>query len=449
MPPRGHSSSSHSSSSRSSSSRSSSSRSSSSRSSRSSSSGPSARSSSSRSGGFGSFRSSSSRRSGGRGPSAHSTSTYTGSQSSYRTGGSANTYQQPKARPRYNQPSGFIPLVAYSTIRHLYGQSHDYDYYPNGWTNDQGQTFEAGYYDENGNRYGNVVVENQETILTCEYCGAQTKVLWKEGMIPNCEACGAPLRIDLQDKGQEPVYAAGTGQETTRARRGISPAKIILLIFAIMVVLRIVGNFVRNSYNSQSVSNVQEQTQMQDSIYVEEIGRTCYLDGDNYYDEETQCWFWYNEERSVWQYWYEGISSDYGDYGWMEYDYTSQKWYIETSKGNWEELPSSYSTDRLWHFGQSQANLSDSIYVAEIDRTCYRDGDMGYYDGETDCWFWYNEESKAWQYWYEDISSDFGDYDWMEYDYSEDQWYIETGEGRWEPLPFEYDTSELWHFEEK
>ena len=123
-----------------------------------------------------------------------------------------------------------------------------------------------------------MVVENQETILTCEYCGAQTKVLWKEGMIPNCEACGAPLRIDLQDKGQEPVYAAGTGQETTRARRGISPAKIILLIFAVMVVLRIVGNFVRNSYNSQSVSNVQEQTQMQDSIYVEEIGRTCYLD---------------------------------------------------------------------------------------------------------------------------------------------------------------------------
>jgi hypothetical protein len=294
-----------------------------------------------------------------------------------------------------------------------------------------------------------VVVENQETILTCEYCGAQTKVLWKEGLIPNCEACGAPLRIDLQDKGQEPVYAAGTGGETTRARRGISPAKIILLIFAVMVVLRIIGNFVINNHSSQSVSNVQEQPHMDDSIYVDEIDRTCYLDGDNYYDEVTQCWFWYNEERSVWQYWYEGISSDYGDYGWMEYDYTSQKWYIETSKGNWEKLPSSYNTDHLWHFGQSQANLSDSIYVAEIDRTCYRDGDMGYYDGETDCWFWYNEESKAWQYWYEDISSDFGDYGWMEYDYSEDQWYIETGEGRWEPLPFEYDTSELWHFEEK
>ena len=346
MPPRGHSSSSHSRPSRSSSSRSSSSRSSSSRSSRSSSSGPS--SSSSRSGGFG-FSRSSSRRSGS-GPSAHSTSTYTGNQSSYRAGNTSNSYQQPKARPRYNQPSGFIPLVAYSTIRHLYGQSHDYDYYPNGWTNDQGQTFEAGYYDENGNRYGNVVVENQETILTCEYCGAQTKVLWKEGMIPNCEACGAPLRIDLQDKGQEPVYAAGTGQETTRARRGISPAKIILLIFAVMVVLRIVGNFVRNSYNSQSVSNVQEQTQMQDSIYVEEIGRTCYLDGDNYYDEETQCWFWYNEESKAWQYWYEGISSDYGDYGWMEYDYSEDQWYIETDEGRWEPLPFEYDTSELWHF---------------------------------------------------------------------------------------------------
>ena len=68
-----------------------------------------------------------------------------------------------------------------------------------------------------------------------------------------------------------------------------------------------------------------------------------------YYDEETECWIWWNTDvdPNVWQYWYEGISSDYGDYGWMEHDDTG--WYIEASRGNWIELPSRYDTGNLWY----------------------------------------------------------------------------------------------------
>ena len=49
----------------------------------------------------------------------------------------------------------------------------------------------------------------------------------------------------------------------------------------------------------------------------------------------------------VWQYWYEGISSDYGDYGWMEHD--DDGWYIEKDHGEWIKLPDKYGTDGLWY----------------------------------------------------------------------------------------------------
>ena len=83
------------------------------------------------------------------------------------------------------------------------------------------------------------------------------------------------------------------------------------------------------------------------------LGRSCDWDAKHecYYDVKTDCYFWYNDttKTHTWQYWYEGISSDYGDYGWMEYDTTEKTWYIEVSDGNWTELPERYDQSRLWH----------------------------------------------------------------------------------------------------
>ena len=92
--------------------------------------------------------------------------------------------------------------------------------------------------------------------------------------------------------------------------------------------------------------------------------------------------------------------------------------------------------------------VQDSYYVKSIDRYCDWDDEMDcYYDPVTDCYFWYNDTTKThtWQYWYEDISSDYGDYGWMEYDASEKQWYIEVSDEEWVELPSEYDRSNLWH----
>jgi hypothetical protein len=68
---------------------------------------------------------------------------------------------------------------------------------------------------------------------------------------------------------------------------------------------------------------------------------------DSYYCEELDEWFWYNTDvvPPIWQYWTESISGNYGEYGWMEHD--SDGWWIETSEGNWEKVPSRYNTSNL------------------------------------------------------------------------------------------------------
>ena len=94
--------------------------------------------------------------------------------------------------------------------------------------------------------------------------------------------------------------------------------------------------------------------------------------------------------------------------------------------------------------------VQESYYVKSIDRTCDWDDEFGcYYDPVTDCYFWYNDTTKThtWQYWYEGISSDYGDYGWMEWDAKEDSWIIEISDGEWIYLPDRYDTSYLWHVE--
>ena len=93
-----------------------------------------------------------------------------------------------------------------------------------------------------------------------------------------------------------------------------------------------------------------------DEYYVEEIGRSCEWDDEteSYYDPVTGCYFWYNNEYepASWQYWYEDISSDYPDSGWMEYDKMQKCWYIEADYDEWIVLPDKYDTSYLWHINQ-------------------------------------------------------------------------------------------------
>lgn len=115
-----------------------------------------------------------------------------------------------------------------------------------------------------------------------------------------------------------------------------------------------VPSFVVEQFNnSVEKQREYEATAVQDSYYVKSLDRSCDWNDEYqcYYDKETDCYFWYNNttKTHTWQYWYEGISSDFGDYGWMEWDKSEQEWYIEEYDGNWIILPDEYDRSRLWH----------------------------------------------------------------------------------------------------
>ncbi len=277
-----------------------------------------------------------------------------------------STYRRstPVHRTRTSQPYGW-DKTRHGSVGHFYGETHDYDYYPQGWTASDGRYFEEGYYDENGQHYDNMIMAGAETMLKCEYCGSRMVYKWKEGDLPVCDKCGASLRVDITDKNKDTYRGNGSqshgGWKEVFSR--IHPiGKVAIGVFIICLMLPVfaivAAMFTIATSNNTSGSARYETVSAKNSIYVEEIGRTCYLDGEDWYDSQTECWFYYNDEVSPyqWQYWYEGISSDYGDYGWMEYDMSEEAWYIETDDCNWVHLPADYDTSKLWHMTDEYTN---------------------------------------------------------------------------------------------
>lgn len=285
----------------------------------------------------------------------------------------------PSRRKRSSQPYGWDTAVN-GTVSHIYGRAHDYDYYSQGWIAPDGRYFEEGYYDENGQHYNNIVVEGATTMLKCAYCGNRMVYAWAEGALPTCERCGAQFEVEITDRAQ-PEGAAGNdgGDAGEKASPARSRSKNIIVVFFVILlfVYAQLKAFTRLREIARSYADTRETEdagyesgyqsgngsgstpeKVSDSIYVEEIGRMCYLDGMDWYDSETKCWFWYNNETAPyqWQYWYEDISSDYGDYGWMEYDMGEDAWYVEAAEGEWIPLPQQYDTSDLWHMTDEYVN---------------------------------------------------------------------------------------------
>ncbi|MBR0353210.1 MAG: hypothetical protein IJH53_08395 [Oscillospiraceae bacterium] len=383
MPPSRHSSSSHSSSSHSShSSHSSSSRSYSSHSYNS-------HSSSSRS--FGSSSYSGGRSSYSRSPSPHSSSSH--SSRPYNPGSSSYQQQSRPApapaprKPRVNQPSGFRPVGGRGALW-MIGRRHDYVYYPFAWTDTStGRHYEKGYYDESGKRYENVAFEKdgkyENVLCHCPYCDQDTVLTLDAANVSHslqCPHCNGPMELKTQldeysgmqnASSAEPVYRTA---EAPKKKRHIG-----LIIIGVLAGLGILGNIVEDKTPTVTYDPPEQGyvINYDDNSNVALFGETVYLKrteegeyaitndsgaadkvmqwsnyDDSYYDPDSDCWIWCNTDMSprVWQYWYEGISSDFGDYGWMEHEDTG--WYIEESEGRWIELPDSYDTSGLWYISE-------------------------------------------------------------------------------------------------
>ena len=289
-------------------------------------------------------------------------------------------------RPRINQPIGFIVAGGRRPVYH-YARRHDYVYYPVAWTDSNtGMSYESGYYDENGRHYNSVAFKTngkyENVLCHCPYCEQDTYISMESDSPMQkeltCPHCGGMMEIQsaLDEQSSESGYrsASAAKKENRTLKRVVLALAILLSVFSIRLAIQKKEPTTPNIPGTQTISIVETNPNTQQTVaFGSELHLVKHSDGTygvlndpireydkrleyesdsgNYYDKESDCWLWQNTDvtPAIWQYWYEGISSDYGDYGWMEWDESEKAWYIEASNGNWIRLPSKYDTGRLWH----------------------------------------------------------------------------------------------------
>ena len=118
----------------------------------------------------------------------------------YRAAQAITAAQISRARRRDNQPSGYTRFTPnYVPPRMHRCKSHDYMFYPQPWTDPStGQTYNKGYYDEEGNYYEKIAFFNQntgkyESKLVCNFCGCEVKAEWEKGSAPKCPNCAGSM----------------------------------------------------------------------------------------------------------------------------------------------------------------------------------------------------------------------------------------------------------------
>ena len=203
--------------------------------------------------------------------------------------------------------------------------------------------------------------ENGLQSMTCPNCG---------GVLTESDAISEPVQQQVVQTVQPQTYSQPAAQTYTRSAEPVYPRQSLGdkikscfgTIFAFVIIGAIVfGGFKFYEWYDNRHQNNQpgyheeydNRPEQHDPIYVPALGRDVSWDTEYecYYDRQTDCYFFRNTDMDppVWQYWFEGISSDYGDYGWMEWDAKEVRWYVQTGANNWEPLPAD-KTSGLWHF---------------------------------------------------------------------------------------------------
>ena len=264
--------------------------------------------------------------------------------------------QAPRRR-RVNQPLGYDPSSVLMRTILYQGLLHDYEYYPEDFTGSDGRTYKRGYYDENGTYYQNVGIDKQEVELECPYCGTRNKIVWKEGVLPSCPNCGGTYQVQedkINGAAVDEFNQAAGRTPVGKTEKSFFEKAFGFLVPAVMVVIAIAFfyTFFQGGNGGGSSGSSYTET-VQESLYVPEIDRTCEWDSEKrwWYDENSECYFYFDTEVDPpqWKYWFEGVSSDFGDFGWLEYDDDQEQWFVQTARNAWERLPDNYDTEKLWH----------------------------------------------------------------------------------------------------
>lgn len=215
----------------------------------------------------------------------------------------------------------------------------------------------------------------------CPFCDRHLRV---DPIVTTCPNCSGDLDYTVNNTVKNSVKNStkteGTVNNSVNTVNSVASTinklstttQLIISLFAIFITIFIMFAFVPlvskvlrdidenlvvfNSTADSTVDSNITKYNNDDYIYVEPLERNVYWSDkyDCYYDEPTDCYFFKNTnlEPEIWQYWFEDISSDYGDYGWMEYDFDEDCWYIQTDDETWEEYTG--STNGLWHMNENE-----------------------------------------------------------------------------------------------
>ena len=275
------------------------------------------------------------------------------------------------------------PTADYDFLSCICGKDHDYRCFGSEWKDSDGVAHKPGWYDENNNRFDAVAKKGSSTVLcTCSYCDTTTTFNIKDQsqVEYECPNCGAPLKIQVVEEDKEDIIVSSDFSDSEMGDYSGSDGGHKGLLYLILVVAAlIIIPFVLPSYHKSDDDRMKESINQQLEDMEEEVAETKQTkqtkqlkltstgdnsysvsesgnydkvltwDGENYYDSELNYYLWYNDEVGQYQYWYEPISGDYGDYGWMEYDPKDSNWYIEIEDRNWIVVPDKYDTSVLYH----------------------------------------------------------------------------------------------------
>jgi hypothetical protein len=296
-----------------------------------------------------------------------------------------------------NQPTGYI-----GTSPRIYRcKTHDYVHYDHPWTDtNTGIEYKTGFYDEAGTFYEDIVfskqgqiMDNTTVVCRCDYCRMEDSRPWADREAP-CAHCGGTMSLVSQM--DDLVDDTGSLADLAYEAEDKAFNKQVLIVTLVLIIASpfILGMLSAGYYVIEAITGGDAPTESDintDSGYeysIPEQGLNMYLkeedgayvvvDGDeytsnyinggykslvldsdgNYYDKATDMYVYYNEDIDPpqFQYWLEGLSSEYGDYGWMEYDSSEERWYIEVDNEDWQPLDERKFTafeDRLWHIKET------------------------------------------------------------------------------------------------
>ena len=292
-------------------------------------------------------------------------------------------------RSRQNQPVGYVERDhgGRHPSRH-YCVNHNYVYYPDSWVDkNTGTSYKKGYYDENGQYYADICFKQNgrytNVMCACEYCGTKVTRDLDDHTPLICPQCGGPLQVQsaLDEYTQDPAYSRAMSGEVKEREHKNRKLRFGLIIGAIVLFLLIIGH----ATNDPEPVRVYAQPSVQQ---MDEYGPT---DPEEVYNPDL--------------------------FGTVLYLDQTEEGYVISEDG-------------------------DKSYDLIL---CWDEAEEGYCDKGHDTVLWYNAQvdPPLWQYWFRDISEDFGDCGWMEY--WPDGWFIEESPGNWIPLPEQYEDVPIWH----